>query len=287
MGERDFQPASCLLCQSAQHDSIFRYAEPDPYEKEVGVVGEGYSREWAKCKSCGMFYSRYSRDVEAISKIYVDSYRSEHSPWRNASVEEVFEKIVNLPPEESETKFRVDWIKSKLQSVWKNGLVRQQDSPCRLLDIGGGNGVFAYEFQRDDKDWSSHIIDPSGRSEFIKEKLGIHFVQDYYSPGKFGFSFDLVSLVFVLEHMTDPTSLLQSVREDMKETAFLYVEVPDAICFKHKPKEDDIFNSCHLWMFSPNTLTLLLGKCGFDVFSLERVKTKRDHYALMVLAGKK
>ena len=277
-------PKNCLICQSKDYRVIFSYDKPDQYEIAIGVSKEGYDRKWVECKNCGLFYSIYSRK-ENMESIYKSSYRDSSSPWRKESPEELFKKVVELPEGESETKFRVKWIKENINKMWDDDLLKKAKSPHNFLDIGGGNGIFAYEFQ--DKEWKSHIVDPNENGKFIESTLKILFVQSYYKQKLFNVKFDLISLVFVLEHLNNPINLLTKVKEDMTNNSLLYIEVPDAICFSKKPEDDDIFNSCHLWMFSPNTLTLLLDRCGFEIFCLGRIKTKRDHYALMVLAGKK
>ena len=277
----------CLVCKSKDYNIIFNYDSPDQYEMAVGVKNENYNRKWVKCKKCNFCYSIYSRDKKIINKIYQNSYRSVNSSWRKQSPEESFEKIIKLPDNESETKLRVDWIKKNITSIWESGILKPNNPPFNLLDIGGGNGVFAYMFWEGDKNWVSHVIDPDENADFIDSKFQIPFIKGYYSPNKFNKKFDLISLIYILEHLTDPISFLKSVKKDMNSNAFLYIEVPDVLSFKYKDKIDDIFNSCHLWMFDPNNLIRLLNECGFQVFCLNRIKTKRGHYALMLLTGKK
>lgn len=273
-----------MLCRGRNTRIIFSYDHPDQYEKAVGVSDEGYIRKWIQCKHCGLHYSIYSRDETVLDSIYT-SYRSKDVSWRKESPQETFEKVIKLPPEESETVFRVAWIKKHLQKMREDKIIGKGDSPRRLLDIGGGAGIFAHAFQ--DSEWASSVIDPSADVSFFKERLNIPLVQEYYRPGAFGHPFDIVSLVYVLEHVRDPQALLKSVQNDLGRSSLVYIEVPDALCFRFKPAEDDIFNSCHLWMFNPTTLCSLLDSCGFEIFALDRVKTKRGHLALMVLAGKK
>jgi len=278
-------PKNCLICQSKDYRVIFSYDEPDQYEVAVEVSKEGYFRKWVQCKQCGFYYSIYSREKNIIDKVYTSAYRDKNSSWRKDSPEERFKRVTALPEGESETKLRVNWIKKNINNNWEYGLLKQDTPPYNVLDIGGGTGVFAYEFQ--DTNWVMHVIDPNDDSSFIKTKFHIPLVQDYYKPNSFNCKFNLISLIYVLEHLKDPISLIKDLHNDMTSNSFLYIEVPDAICFKYKQAQDDIFNSCHLWMFSPNTLTPLLDRCGFEIFYLDRIKTKRGHYALMVLAGKK
>lgn len=278
-------PRDCLICKSDEYRVVFSYDKPDQYEKSLRVREDSYHRKWVQCRQCGFYYSIYSREKNVIERIYTYEYRYKNSPWRKESPEELFKRITALPEEESETKFRVNWLKKNIYDIWKNGLLKKPTHPYNMLDIGGGIGVFAYEFQ--DAEWAAHVIDPHYDSSFIKARLHIPFIQDYYKPNCFNCKFDLISLIYILEHHSDPVSLLGNLHNDMNKNSFLYIEVPDSICFQHKPAEDDIFNSCHLWMFSPNILTLFLDNCGFEVFSVHRMKTIRGHYALMVLAARK
>ncbi|MFC1917404.1 class I SAM-dependent methyltransferase [Chloroflexota bacterium] len=281
---RFLKETSCLVCQSKDYDVVFSYDEPDPYELAVGVGGGKYFRKWMQCRSCGLYYSVYSRNKDVLENIYTSAYRHHDSIWRDASAEVTFRRVVALPEKESETKYRVRWIKDNIRNIWESGLLPAKEPPYRMLDIGGSPGVFAYEFQ-DDK-WQSYLLDPDENAGFISEIFHIPFRQKKYEPGIFGLAFNLVCAVFLLEHLANPIDFLTDIKIDMGPDAFLYLEVPDAVCFKLKPQEDDIFNSCHLWIFTVPTLVRLLALGGFEVYSLRRIKTIRGHYSIMVLAGK-
>lgn len=275
----------CLICKSGDHRVIFSYRAPDKYESAVGVSRTNYFRKWVQCRKCGFYYALYSRGPKILDRLYAAGYRDRQALWRKGSAEDTFRKIIALPKGKSETKFRVAWIKKSIADIWKQGLVKQAKPPYRFLDIGGGAGIFAYEFR--DAFWRPSVIDPDEDSRFIREKLKIPLAQTFYQPGSFSGKFTLISLNYVLEHLTRPVAFLKSLRRDMHKDSFLYLEVPDALCFRFLPKGHDIFNACHLWMFDPNTLTKLLDDCGFEVFNLCRIKTIRGHYALMALSGRK
>ena len=274
----------CLLCKTKEHKTIRSYKKPDQYEEVVGVSETGYFREWVRCTNCGLYSSVFSRDESILDTIYTDAYRDENAAWRNGSTRTVFKRVVNLPFEESETKIRIQYIKSNLEKLWKYGICERKPLPLNLLDIGGGTAVFAYEF-RDDC-WDVAIVDACASGEFIEE-LKIPFIQDYYRPKLFECSFDLRSMVFVLEHLKNPGSVLKNIHDELDSNSFLYIEVPDSNCFELKDETDDIFNSCHLYMYSSNTLTCLLDQSGFEVLSLNRVQTIRGHFSIMALATKK
>lgn len=275
---------ACIICNSEENKEICSYSQPDMYERAVGITEQGYSRKWVKCISCGLSYSVYSRNPESMDRIYESAYRDSECPWRKQSSEEIFEKITKLPKEESETKFRIEWIKRSVNDLRKHEIIPKKEGSCNLLDIGGGTGIFAFEFQ--DDEWISYVIDPDKGAEFIDKKLNIPFMQKYYEPRLFGKKFELISLIFVLEHIKNPAEMINKTKQDMDEGSLLYIEVPDEICFRKKPFDDDIFNSCHLFMFNPSTITRLLDECGLEIYTLKRIKTIRGHYSLMLLAGK-
>lgn len=268
-----------------QYKVIYSYDQPDEYELAVGVSKKNYFRKWVQCSKCGFYYSLYSRNKNIIKKIYPSFYRSNNCFGKKESLEKVFKKVVAYPKNQSETKLRVSWLKQNIKRIWQDGLIQKANPPLNFLDIGGGTGVFAYEFQ--DKLWKAHIVDPKKDGIFIKKKYKISFVSKYYIPHIFPLKFNLISLIYVLEHLLNPIEFLRKLSNDLLSSSFLYIEVPDAICFKYKPREDNIYNSCHLWMFSPITLAILLNTCGFEIFSLKRLQTIRGNYALMVLAGEK
>ena len=275
----------CLLCHGKSSRIVFSYTRPDKYEAAVGVGPKDYSRKWVECKTCGLHYSVYSRPEKILDKIYLSAYRNKDSSWRGDSPEDICKKVAALPRGGSETKFRVAWIKKNIAELWKDGLARKGMPPYKALDIGGGSGVFAYEFR--DIEWQTYIIDPAKNTAFIKTELRIPLIQRFYAPRSFKTKFTLISLIYVLEHVLNPILFLKNVRKDMGNNSFLYLEVPDAVSFRLKPPDDDIFNSCHLWMFNTRTLTTLLDLCGFEVLRLVRLKVIRGHFGLIALAGLK
>jgi len=271
----------CLICSTNSYNVLISYNKPDQYEIACGLGAEGYSRRWVECSQCGFIYSLYSRNKNIFGKLYETIYKDSNSYWRKESGDELFQKIINLPDSESETKYRVKWIKDNIRQLQKSQIIDTVTSPHNLLDIGGGSGVFAYEFK--DDLWSPYVVDPDARGVFM-EKYGIKFIKSCYQPNLFSVKFDLVSLIYVLEHLENPKVMMHDLHDDMEQGALLYIEVPDSICFQYKDQQDDIFNSCHLWMFNPYTLSELLHKTGFELVALQRVKTVRNYYGLMVLA---
>ncbi len=151
-----------------------------------------------------------------------------------------------------------------------------------MLLYFGATGIMAHEFRS--PRWLSHVVDPDQNGRFMEERHGIPFKQARYEPGLFGHGFELVTLVYVLEHVADPAAVLESLKGDLGPDSTIFIEVPDAIAFGLKSVDDDIFNACHLWMFCPSTLARLLDRCGYESLAIRRLKTRRGHYAMMLIA---
>lgn len=275
-------PQACILCADDRRASLLSYATPDAYEQAVGVAADNYHREWVTCLGCGFRYARYSRDPDVLDRLYDGAYRDTGVAWRGGSAEETFQRIIALPPEESETVSRCAAIKGTIARLAESDIYSLSSRrPLRLLDVGGATGVFAYMFK--DANWQAEIADPGAQGAFITAH-GVTYHQKRFDVDFAGGPYDLVSMIYVLEHVLDPHMVIEAAGRRLSHEGLLYIEVPDEIAFEKKPPDDDIFNSCHLWMFGPASLTRLLGACGFDPLEIRRIRTHRGHYALTVLA---
>ena len=273
--------SSCILCGSEKRKIISSFSEPDQYESSVGIGTEDYERHWVACGLCNFHYSTYSRDPVVLDRIYEQVYRGQSAPWRIGSTKQIFEKVIKIPAAESETHYRIEWIKTHIAELAEMGLLSFPSKSRTVLDIGGATGVFAHLFK--DEEWNSEIVDPSEEGIFLEKEYGIPYYAQSYGLGKLEKNYDLISLIFVLEHMHDPQAMLTKVHANLSKKSIIYIEVPDALSFELKDHSDDIFNSCHLWMFDPKSMINLTNKCGFEMLRLQRAHTYRGHYSLMYL----
>ena len=250
-------------------DKSFSYTIPDQYQKQVGVDGIEARRAWKKCCRCGLFIQEGALRSDQASKLYTNGYRS--VKMRNASVMDEFRRI--REEGQSENSYRVNWI---LRNIL----------PKSILDIGSGLGLFPFEMRQRLVKPRIDCFEPNSDSyEFISNNLGIRCVNDFYRPNVFKQTYDLVSLVHVLEHVHKPVELLNHVKLDMDK--WLYIEVPDSVSFEYLKPDHDEFNSTHQWFFSPEHLIALVKRCGLVVDMLHTVTTERGLSRIMVLAKKR
>ena len=276
----------CNICGQNQWIFQRRYNEPDKYEAWVGIAAP-ICRTWWKCANCGFYRTRRTYDLKQLETIYSDGYRAEG--FRGVTIEEVFAKIVQLPFEKSENKYRIRWFLDRIgTSVTGNVQALSLADTKSILDIGAGLGVFLWELLAHQQDlWEPHAVEINAHSVRFLTSLGIacyHSLED--SPHLR--DVDVVACIHTLEHMEDPESFLLDTRDALKDGGKLFIEVPDAKEFSYLPPDHDEFNSCHITFFTPETLMWLVNGTGYKVTDLHMVRTnERNLSRIMLLAEKK
>jgi SAM-dependent methyltransferase len=92
-------------------------------------------------------------------------------------------------------------------------------------------------------------------------------------------SFDVVVMTHVLEHLTDPGSVLREIASAMNDGGWVYVAVPDveSMDFKIFGKRWDVVNPLvHLQYFTEESLTRMLESAGFEGVTRIRHPHLRD-----------
>ncbi len=146
----------------------------------------------------------------------------------------------------------------------------------RLLDVGCGDGAFLEQARRrgwevagtEISSWAAaHAAATLGRAVFCGELREAAYPEAH---------FDAVTLWHVLEHVTEPLSLLEEVRRILKPRGVLIVAVPNRndrvmqaayrLVKRRRPKLFSLRDrEPHLFHFSAASLTRLVALAGFAV----------------------
>ena len=145
-----------------------------------------------------------------------------------------------------------------------------------LLDVGTGSGLLprlAQElgYEVEGTDLSKHV------SENVPKKAGFPIYHGTLEDIQFTRKYDIITMLHVLEHTSNPVSTLQRCRELLNESGYLVVVVPNyqsldsrikdvlsALRLKSRPYKHLALGH-HNYVFSIKSLEILGQKCGFQV----------------------
>jgi SAM-dependent methyltransferase len=130
----------------------------------------------------------------------------------------------------------------------------------RYFDFGCGNGATLRAFSGLFPEWRATGYEVHDRFRSVVESIpGVErFVCGELSD--VSGTFDIISLVHVLEHIAEPARLLSTIRERLADDGVLLVQVPDC--------EANPFMYCvvdHATHFSLAVLKNLVTRCGFGI----------------------
>jgi SAM-dependent methyltransferase len=241
----------CYLCGS---DGIIKriYNSSDKYQKLIGVMDD--TRIWYICPSCHLIWQTNCLTESSLKDIY-SHYRDTN--FRNESIEQIFNRVNNLNPQESENHYRYHWFSNHIGGT-----------PREILDIGSGFGIWPNMLSK--KGWKVTCIEPNEEScLFIRNYLKLICLNSYGLDG-IDNQFDVVSLIHVLEHIRKPLAFLKAIKSSLVYNGRLFVEVPDATEFNKLELNNDEFNSTHLFFYDVASLYNLLSR-EFFVTDIHRV----------------
>ena len=234
------------------------------------------NRGWRKCKQCNIGFSTPRLTEKEIEWMY-ENYRNDS--FRNQSPEKYFEEITSLSNEKSENYQKFIYIHSNLYKF----------KPKSVLDIGCGGGVLIHELKKHWKDARYYGIEPSPNfAELAQKKTGADIKNGFFSGStEYKDKFDLILCCQVLEHIELFEEFLKAIRENLGNSGYVYLEVPDQSDFTHLEKEHTRFSEpSHLWYFSKTVLDKVMCQVGFNILQSDVKKTIRGRNNLMYILNK-
>ena len=192
------------------------------------------------CRNCGLVYQS-PRMTEAESEAFYETeyrllYQGEEGP-----------NPKDLAVQAARAQITLDFVH------------KQVTSAAHILDIGCSTGILLQQFQ-------THYharafgIEPGKVYRQYAQSLGLEVFSSLADLHlDHGSSFNLVSMMHVLEHLPNPHEYLRDLREKyLAPDGWLLLEVPNL--YAH-----DCFEVAHLTSFSAHTLTQVVQKAGYRV----------------------
>ena len=199
--------------------------------------------EAKKCKDCGMISVNPHLNDEGLSKVYQDYFT------HRLDEKELFEKRKIM------YKIDHDWITKFINHG-------------KMLDVGCSGGQFLSVF--DPKKWERQGVEiDKDAAEFAKSEYDIPVSIGYFPEISFEEKFDLVVIRGVIEHFSDPISVLKKCAEVLKPNGFLFITatpVGNSFAFDVYREKWHLFTPlAHIHFFTVDLLSRVLKTFGMSL----------------------
>jgi len=156
----------------------------------------------------------------------------------------------------------------------------QTANPGRLLDVGCGGGQLLRAAKRKGR-WDVVGLEPIVHAaEQAELYAGCEVRRTTLEEAGFPLgSFDVITMLGVLEHLHDPIAVLHSARKLLRQDGLLAVYVPNfnylrfkdagPLCYARTGRWSKLHPQEHLHQFTPQTLLKMLATCGFEVLRVD------------------
>lgn len=207
-----------------------------------------------KCKRCGLSYMNPRPLEKDICSLYDEDYFL--GKGFDNSIH--YYQDIQLPSPD-------------MLSEWQGKLreVTKYKRGSRLLDIGCALGFFLEVAQR--QGWDVYGIEISEFAHrFSQERLGQERIKKsvrMFSQN----SFDLVTMVEVIEHLPSPSEALRQINKILKDDGILFIQTGNIESLKARltgSRWNYITLPGHIYYFSPETIRRYLEKTGFEILKI-------------------
>jgi 2-polyprenyl-3-methyl-5-hydroxy-6-metoxy-1,4-benzoquinol methylase len=231
----------CPVCHSRENKTLF--------------IKRGYT--FVRCFTCGMIYT----NPQVKQKIVNECYKGE-----SYSTELWMDVLKNT----KETEWRQDYYNSILEHI--ENIVGKGS----LLDVGCAVGHFLDIARTAGWETTGLELSETGH-RYCTENLNLNVlnktIEESELPKE---SFDAITLIGVLEHITDPIDIIESCKKLLKKGGLICVIVPNVYSLINMVihQEAVTFDGRnHLLYFSTKTLTNLFEKLNIEVLLSDTVLT--------------
>jgi SAM-dependent methyltransferase len=177
----------------------------------------GPPRSFRRCRSCGTLFDTEPPTPEEVKALY---------EGKDYFVKDDAEGADELWGYADDYLADRDFIEAKFDRVLAH--VEKYVAPGRLLDVGAGPGFLVAAAKR--RGWDASGLDfNEWAAQYARDELGLDVRVGDLAAGAFaGERFDAVTLMDVVEHVSDPDDLVGRVAEIVKPGGVVALLTPDA-----------------------------------------------------------
>jgi 2-polyprenyl-3-methyl-5-hydroxy-6-metoxy-1,4-benzoquinol methylase len=237
---------NCPICNSLIFNNIFQC-------KDYTVSGKIFNL--VECKNCNFRFTNPIPDENEIVKYYKSESYISHSDTKKGLMNTLYHQVRKIT------------LKNKLQ------LINSISERGQLLDIGCGTGYFLKSCKEDG--WNVEGTEPDNDARRIAEQITKSEISETVFTKNKNYSYDLITMWHVLEHVHKLNESLEKIRGLLKEDGKLIIAVPncksyDAEIYKENWAAYDVPR--HLYHFTENSMNKLLEKHKFRMLKKEPMK---------------
>jgi len=238
----------CNLCGKDAYDVLY---QSTLIEREAlsardlscSNLGHGRHHRIVRCKKCGLIYSNPRDSTGLIDDSYVQVKDEQYLKFSEA---------------------RVITFRKALKHV------EELKSGKSLLDVGCHAGVFMKTAVLGG--WHAVGIEPSlWACEARRKERSLNIINaSIYNAEDIKDKFDLITLWDVIEHLTDPKSVLQICRDKLLDDGIIAISTMRCQGFFYRlcGRRWPWFMRMHLYYFTTKTITEMLKLAGFKVIRI-------------------
>jgi len=212
------------------------------------LLGERDGLRVISCHACGFAHLETLPDAAALADYYVKDF------WREKPG--ALERI-----EEQREWWHViydDWM----------DCIEQYVTGRDLLDVGAGYGFFIDAVH--ERGWNPWGIEPNRVAcEYADKKLGWPLFNGSWEDWDYGWGFNFISALWLIEHLPDPFRFLRWCHARLKEGGVLLLVAPNEWTARQARANNIVKNrywfidKTHCCYFNQASLSNLLGRTGF------------------------
>lgn len=235
-------PAVCPICNSS-NISIFLKRKKVPihqnmifHDRKSAVESITGNLTMTVCKNCGFVFNK---DFNESLLSYDENYDN------SQTFSPLFKRYVSK---------LVHYILEK--KFVKN---------CNIFEVGCGKGFFLRKLVENGRGNRGYGFDPAYDGPLEELEGKIRFYRDYYAPDFVDVKADIVVCRHVIEHVTNPTSLMQDIHKafKMSQTARVFLETPCVEWILRNNVHFDMFYE-HCSLFSESSLESAMQLVGYE-----------------------
>jgi SAM-dependent methyltransferase len=233
-----FVYSPCPACNTKSYSSIFEKA--------------GFF--YARCTKCKTLYAILRPTVELLAEFYV------HSETLN-----FFSKYI-FPASQD----------ARIEHIYKPRLARilaicqrYNNIGGSLVEIGAGSGQFLNLVQQAKKFSRCLAIEPSAGLAQDCRNLGLETLEMPVERYR-GESVDVVCSFEVIEHLFSPVDFIDNAYRVLSDHGLCILTTPNGLGFDvlELGKDSTTVGITHLTLFNPESISILMEKCGFRVLEI-------------------